>query len=229
MASACAPIGGGCRGKRIRNQPRFDRFIDCGGPCFRANSFIVARAPCFSTAPIHSVRASTRSRIISVPSRRSSRRSAASPAAAAPPPQRQRAPSSAIRFPSVLSDMIERFRERGEAAGDQASRLGNRALKLGAGYGSDALKLGAGYGSDALARVERPSRRPPAGHDRRRLGHRHFDWRCGFGQRQSARVNFRSDRPTSKLSSVRTALSDSVKSCTLRVSRMRVQHEVVHR
>jgi ElaB/YqjD/DUF883 family membrane-anchored ribosome-binding protein len=40
---------------------------------------------------------------------------------------------------SVLSDMIERFRDRGEAASDQAVRLGNRALKLGAGYGTDAL------------------------------------------------------------------------------------------
>jgi len=40
---------------------------------------------------------------------------------------------------AVLSDMIERFRTRDEAASDQAARLGNRALKLGAGYGSDAL------------------------------------------------------------------------------------------
>ncbi len=40
---------------------------------------------------------------------------------------------------AVLSDMIERFRDRGEAAGEEAARLGNRALKLGAGYGSDAL------------------------------------------------------------------------------------------
>ena len=40
---------------------------------------------------------------------------------------------------TVLSDMIERFRARGEAASDRAARLGNRALKLGAGYGSDAL------------------------------------------------------------------------------------------
>lgn len=40
---------------------------------------------------------------------------------------------------AVLSDMIERLRDRGEAASDQAARLGNRAFKLGAGYGSDAL------------------------------------------------------------------------------------------
>ncbi|MFY9695754.1 MAG: hypothetical protein WA776_21960 [Xanthobacteraceae bacterium] len=40
---------------------------------------------------------------------------------------------------TVLSDMIDRFRDRGEAASDEATRLGNRALKLGAGYGSDAL------------------------------------------------------------------------------------------
>jgi hypothetical protein len=40
---------------------------------------------------------------------------------------------------TVLSDMIERFRARGEAASDRAARLGTKALKLGAGYGSDAL------------------------------------------------------------------------------------------
>ena len=40
---------------------------------------------------------------------------------------------------TVLSDMIDRFRDRGEAASDEATQLGNRALKLGAGYGSDAL------------------------------------------------------------------------------------------
>jgi ElaB/YqjD/DUF883 family membrane-anchored ribosome-binding protein len=49
--------------------------------------------------------------------------------------------------------MIERFRDRGEAASEEAARLGDRALKAGAGYGSNALKLGAGYGTDALARV----------------------------------------------------------------------------
>jgi ElaB/YqjD/DUF883 family membrane-anchored ribosome-binding protein len=40
---------------------------------------------------------------------------------------------------ATLSDMIERFRDRGAAAGDRAAKLGNRALDLGAGYGSDAL------------------------------------------------------------------------------------------
>lgn len=40
---------------------------------------------------------------------------------------------------AALSDMIERVRDRGEAASDQAARLGNRALNLGAGYGNDAL------------------------------------------------------------------------------------------
>ncbi len=40
---------------------------------------------------------------------------------------------------AALSDMIERVRDRGAAAGDQAARLGNRALNLGAGYGGDAL------------------------------------------------------------------------------------------
>jgi ElaB/YqjD/DUF883 family membrane-anchored ribosome-binding protein len=40
---------------------------------------------------------------------------------------------------AILSDMLDRLRDRGEAASDGAARLGNRALKLGAGYGSDAL------------------------------------------------------------------------------------------
>src|SRR5579863_5098637 len=40
---------------------------------------------------------------------------------------------------AVLSDMIERFRERGLAASDGAARLGSQALRLGAGYGSDAV------------------------------------------------------------------------------------------
>jgi ElaB/YqjD/DUF883 family membrane-anchored ribosome-binding protein len=40
---------------------------------------------------------------------------------------------------TVLSDMIERFRARGEAASGEVARLGDRALKLGAGYGNDAL------------------------------------------------------------------------------------------
>ncbi len=35
--------------------------------------------------------------------------------------------------------MIERSRARDEAASEEAARLGNRALKLGAGYGNDAL------------------------------------------------------------------------------------------
>ena len=40
---------------------------------------------------------------------------------------------------AILSDMIDRFRDRGQAASDQAARLGNRALGLGASYGADAL------------------------------------------------------------------------------------------
>jgi ElaB/YqjD/DUF883 family membrane-anchored ribosome-binding protein len=35
--------------------------------------------------------------------------------------------------------MMDRFRERGRAAGDQATRLGNEALKLGSSYGNGAL------------------------------------------------------------------------------------------
>ncbi len=40
---------------------------------------------------------------------------------------------------AALGDMIDRLRDRGEAASAQAARLGNRAVKLGAGYGGDAL------------------------------------------------------------------------------------------
>jgi hypothetical protein len=36
--------------------------------------------------------------------------------------------------------MVDRFRKGGQAAGDQAGRLGNQALDLGAKYGSDALQ-----------------------------------------------------------------------------------------
>jgi hypothetical protein len=40
---------------------------------------------------------------------------------------------------SILSDMVDRFRQGGQAAGDQAARLGSRALSLGGRYGSNAL------------------------------------------------------------------------------------------
>jgi ElaB/YqjD/DUF883 family membrane-anchored ribosome-binding protein len=40
---------------------------------------------------------------------------------------------------TILSEMVERFRKGGQAAGDQAGRLGNQALDVGAKYGSDAL------------------------------------------------------------------------------------------
>jgi ElaB/YqjD/DUF883 family membrane-anchored ribosome-binding protein len=41
---------------------------------------------------------------------------------------------------TILSDMIERFRQGGRAAGDGAAVLGDRAVKLGASYGNDALR-----------------------------------------------------------------------------------------
>ena len=41
---------------------------------------------------------------------------------------------------TILSEMVDRFRKGGRAAGDQAGRLGNQALDLGAKYGSDALQ-----------------------------------------------------------------------------------------
>ena len=40
---------------------------------------------------------------------------------------------------TILSEMVDRFRKGGQAAGDQAGRLGNQALDFGAKYGSDAL------------------------------------------------------------------------------------------
>ena len=70
---------------------------------------------------------------------------------------------------TVLSDMIERFRARGEAASDQAARLGTKALKL-----------GTGYGSDALARVSAEVEDRPLLTLGVALGHRRPDRRCGF-------------------------------------------------
>ena len=40
---------------------------------------------------------------------------------------------------TILNEMVDRFRKGGQAAGDQAGRLSNQALDLGAKYGSDAL------------------------------------------------------------------------------------------
>ena len=41
---------------------------------------------------------------------------------------------------TILRDMAERFRKGGQAAGDQAGRLSNQALNVGAKYGSNALQ-----------------------------------------------------------------------------------------
>jgi len=41
---------------------------------------------------------------------------------------------------AILSDMMNRFRERGRVAGDQAARFGSQAVKFGSSYGSDALQ-----------------------------------------------------------------------------------------
>jgi ElaB/YqjD/DUF883 family membrane-anchored ribosome-binding protein len=41
---------------------------------------------------------------------------------------------------TILSEMVDRFRKGGQAAGDQAGRLSGQALDLGAKYGSDALR-----------------------------------------------------------------------------------------
>ena len=44
--------------------------------------------------------------------------------------------------------MVDRFRKGGQAAGDQAGRLGNQALDFGAKYGSDALARVAGQAEE---------------------------------------------------------------------------------
>jgi ElaB/YqjD/DUF883 family membrane-anchored ribosome-binding protein len=41
---------------------------------------------------------------------------------------------------TILSEMVDRFRKGGQAAGDRAGRLSDQALDLGAKYGSDALR-----------------------------------------------------------------------------------------
>ena len=40
---------------------------------------------------------------------------------------------------TIMSDMIERLRQSGQAAGARAAQLGSRALRLGGRYGSNAL------------------------------------------------------------------------------------------
>jgi ElaB/YqjD/DUF883 family membrane-anchored ribosome-binding protein len=44
---------------------------------------------------------------------------------------------------TILNEMVERFRQGRQAAGDQAGRLSNQAVNLGAKYGSDALQRAA--------------------------------------------------------------------------------------
>jgi ElaB/YqjD/DUF883 family membrane-anchored ribosome-binding protein len=44
---------------------------------------------------------------------------------------------------TILNEMVERFRQGRQAAGDQAGRLSDQALNLGAKYGSDALQRAA--------------------------------------------------------------------------------------
>jgi len=41
---------------------------------------------------------------------------------------------------ATLSDLIERLRDRSEAASDRAAQFGNRVLKLGADYGNEAVE-----------------------------------------------------------------------------------------
>jgi hypothetical protein len=73
---------------------------------------------------------------------------------------------------TILSEMVDRFRKGGQAAGDQAGRLSNQALDL-----------GAKYGSDALARVASQAEQRPV--NSRRCGrHRHPDRRGAVRQRQ---------------------------------------------
>ena len=41
---------------------------------------------------------------------------------------------------TIMSDMMDRFRQGGQAASDRAASLGSRALSLGGRYGTNALK-----------------------------------------------------------------------------------------
>jgi ElaB/YqjD/DUF883 family membrane-anchored ribosome-binding protein len=41
---------------------------------------------------------------------------------------------------TIMSDMMDRFRQGGQAASDRAASLGSQALSLGGRYGNDALK-----------------------------------------------------------------------------------------
>jgi ElaB/YqjD/DUF883 family membrane-anchored ribosome-binding protein len=41
---------------------------------------------------------------------------------------------------TILGDMIERFHQSRQLAGERAARFGSRALKLGTSYGNDALE-----------------------------------------------------------------------------------------
>ena len=50
------------------------------------------------------------------------------------------AASATDQIGDILSDMMDRFRQGRQVAGDQAGRLGNQALDLGAKYGNDALR-----------------------------------------------------------------------------------------
>jgi ElaB/YqjD/DUF883 family membrane-anchored ribosome-binding protein len=49
---------------------------------------------------------------------------------------------------TILNEMVDRFRQGRQAAGDQAGRLSNQALNLGAKYGSDALQRVASEAED---------------------------------------------------------------------------------
>jgi ElaB/YqjD/DUF883 family membrane-anchored ribosome-binding protein len=49
---------------------------------------------------------------------------------------------------TILSEMVDRFRKGGQAAGDQAGRLGNQALDLGTRYGNDALERVASHAEE---------------------------------------------------------------------------------
>ena len=50
------------------------------------------------------------------------------------------AASATDQIGDILSDMMDRFRQGRQVAGDQAGRLGNQALDLGAKYGNGTLR-----------------------------------------------------------------------------------------
>ena len=92
----------------------------------------------------------------------------------------------------VLSDMIERFRERGEAAERSGSAARQPRAQARRRLRQRCAQAWRRLRQRRPGARQRASRRSPAVHRRRRVRHRHSDRGCGSGQRQSARLNSQS-------------------------------------